>query len=158
MSTLPNGHFYYFLRRPGPAGAGHMGWAFETAAELRTNPPPAACPARPTRIWLGGSVENTALLDGRNDYWRMIFGSEAQLIAEMRNPVNAAALLGLQSLDAYTAYKKIPVSVAKAVEAERVSEQHQGYGLFGNNCMDNSVKVADAYGAGAGAGRGTCGT
>lgn len=161
-ATLPNGSFYYFLRLPGPAGLGHMGWGFETAVELRTCAPQAGpslvdqpvMSAAPTYTpqWYFGSLENTGgsglvmpdAESNENDYWTSVADSEAQMLYEMRTMETATLLLG-KGMTGYSSYKKIPVSNADPVAAEALAAQWAGYLVTFNNCLDNAAKIGDAY-------------
>lgn len=157
--TLPNGHFYYFLRLPGPFGLGHMGWGFETAVELRTcSPEPASIvPSHPvmsagptyTRQFYFGSMENTGgdpvVLGNGNDYWTSVVDMEAHMLEEMRTMNLAASYLG-KCVPGYTYYKKIPVPNADPIAAEAIAHSWSGYVVVVNNCLDNAAKVGEKYG------------
>jgi hypothetical protein len=135
MTELANGNYYYFLREPGPFGVGHMGWGLQYAEDR----------------WLVGSLENvggSAAVDasGDTDYWMTFVDSEAQMLHEMRTMETAARLCDRESMLGYTYYKKIPVTNAKPEDALTAAEGQSGYGVVGNNCLDNAVRIGDAYG------------
>jgi hypothetical protein len=135
MATLENGNFYFFLREPGPFGLGHMGWGFQFSSSR----------------WLFGSVENQGGSfhvggNGDNDYWWAWGDSEAQMLQEMKHMDTAERLTNREHHAAYTWYKKIPVRAAKPNDAEDAALGQSGYFAAFNNCLDNAVHVADAYG------------
>lgn len=135
MAILENGNFYFFLREPGPFGLGHMGWGLQFSADR----------------WLFGSLENqggsaSVGENGDNDYWWAYGDSEAHMLSEMRTLTTAERLTNRAEHASYTYYKKIPVTNAKPNDAERTSRGQSGYGLTFNNCLDNSVRIGDAYG------------
>lgn len=162
--TIFGGNFYYFLRVPGPSVAGvdlgHIGWGFETALEYRSCTP-SNLPAIPTggavmtgpmhtSQWMFGSMENgggwPVVAPGFDiDYWTKIVDTEAQMLAEMSSMLEASRIVD-RNLQPYTYYKKVPVQTAHALAAEHKATNWWGYGVIGNNCLDNTAKVAEAYG------------
>lgn len=135
MATLDQGYFYFFLRVPGPFQMGHMGWGLQFSANR----------------WFFGSLENingqmSVGENGDNDYWWAYGDSEAHMLTEMRTLDAAERLTNRPNIDAYSYYKKIPVTNAKPNDAEDAARGQSGYGLTFNNCLDNAVRVGDAYG------------
>jgi hypothetical protein len=130
---LQNGSFYYFLRLPGPANLGHMGWGFQLSEDR----------------WCFGALENTGsqpvVRNGDNDYWLTTADSEAEMFCEMRTAITASRLCG-KEISPYTCYKQILVERPDPSEAEAVARSHTGYDMIGNNCLDNAVRISDAYG------------
>src|SRR5262249_1158654 len=82
----------------------------------------------------------------RNDYWFSQADSEAQMLYEMRTMDAARRILGLEQMDGYTFYKRIPVTDAKPDDAWNLAGGQQGYGVLLHNCLDNGARIGDAYG------------
>lgn len=150
--TLPDGNFYFFIRRSGAFGAGHIAWGFETAAELRSYGS-GASPTTFTRLYYYGSLENVSSNpvvgnDGENYYWTLLAGSEQEMLTEMASLTTASANFDGDPLTPYDAYKKVPVASADPIAAEALAQNwfNGGYAALFNNCLDNTAKVSDEYG------------
>lgn len=133
------GYFYWFLRLPGPMGMGHMGWGLQLAKDY----------------FLHGSLENTGgdahvPQSGDSDYWMLRSASEAEMIHTMCNPhPHVTREIDRDDLSPYTHYKKqfVDNPDPKAAFMEATDVRWNGYVVVGANCLDNSIMVANAYGA-----------
>ncbi len=126
------GFSYVFLRKDGaplPMGcAGHVGWGF--TATKSANDIDAIC----------GSTENTSgsaiVLPGHDiGYWDARVDHENQMFALFKKR-------------GYHAFKKAKVPTVDADAALQMAHQQSqsGYSAIGNNCLDHTFRILEAYG------------
>ena len=171
---METGWFYYFLRLPGPLNAGHLGWgcllpgrymcgglenmtdrslggAFVSAGGHRvatavatTTALMAVSPLAAPTIGLAKGLEGRP--EGDNDYWSLFAPTEEQMLETMRSVSEPRRLTGQPKLRPYTCYKKVPVEQPNPSAAVQKGMFWAGYSIVGNNCLDNTAKMAAAYG------------
>ena len=134
------GRAYAFIRWSGapvgPVNFGHVGWGFEIPAKTGAS------------TFYCGSTENIAgsaqiYAPGDNGWWARLHTSEAAMFNEMRHS-------HLGSNNAYDEVVIIPMATSHSANAKATADQTrlEGYTLIGNNCMDHTGKVLEAYGVG----------
>ena len=140
MSNLRTGSFYFFLRLPGPVGAGHLGWGFQSAPDEFIF---GSLENATANNWSGGAVVGR---NGDNDYWWATSKGEAKMLNSMKNMSIARRSTDQQELAPYTHYKRIEVPNPNVTAAFQMGKEWAGYSVFAYNCLDNSARVADKYG------------
>lgn len=126
------GFAYVFLRKDGaplpPGCAGHVGWGFSF---LRTpTDPDAFCGA--TENFSGSPL---VLPGGDIGYWDMQVNREVDMFFQFKQRN-------------YHAVKRAKVAVANPHQAMHMARQQAagGYVAIGNNCLDHTLRILQAYG------------